>query len=230
MKKIFIQQHLGLGDNIVHNGMIRKLSLDNPDYLIYVPSKTHNFDNVKFMYRDNNKIIVIDVIDDYGMNKIIVGGNYDKIISPYLIGQNIFRYDKYFDDAFYLKINMDPQIKKDFFYVKRNLNKEIEIYNNIIKTIGNTKFNLIHEDFNTKRLIDRSKIKNNLPNFVITKNFNFFDLLYTIEMCEEFHIISSSFLSLSTCKKFNQKTYAHLYTGRNELSNYIIKNDIEIIN
>ncbi|MFN7656519.1 MAG: hypothetical protein ACK5OW_01895 [bacterium] len=229
MGKFFIKQHLGMGDNIVHNGMIRKLSLDNPNYDIYVPSKTHNFNNVKFMFRDTEKIKVVDIINDEGMFNHIEQNHYDHVVSSYLIGQTQFDYGQYFDDTFYLKVGMDPKVKKEFFKIERDLIKENIVYEKIISIVGSEKFNLIHEDVETNRVIDRGKISNNLPNFVITKDFNFFDLLYTIEMCSEFHIISSSFLSLSMCKKFNENTFAHMYSGRMELTNYISQNGINII-
>ena len=34
--KIFIKHHLGLGDCIVHNGMVRKFLNDYPDYEIWI--------------------------------------------------------------------------------------------------------------------------------------------------------------------------------------------------
>ena len=62
--KIYIRHHLGLGDNIVHNGLIRKISIDNPNSDIYIPIKYQNYDNVSFMFRDNNKIKINKVNDD----------------------------------------------------------------------------------------------------------------------------------------------------------------------
>lgn len=41
-KKLFVKQHLGLGDNIVHNGMVRKISEDHPEYDIYIPKITQH--------------------------------------------------------------------------------------------------------------------------------------------------------------------------------------------
>ncbi len=49
--KLFVYLHQGMGDLIVHNGMIRKLSEDYPDYQIYVPSVNQNFNNVEYMFR-----------------------------------------------------------------------------------------------------------------------------------------------------------------------------------
>ena len=47
---ILIHHHLGLGDHIVCNGLVRNLIQKNQIYGIFV--KKHNVDNVMFMYKD----------------------------------------------------------------------------------------------------------------------------------------------------------------------------------
>jgi hypothetical protein len=38
---IFIKTHLGMGDNIVHNGLIRKIAKENPTSQIFTAAKRH---------------------------------------------------------------------------------------------------------------------------------------------------------------------------------------------
>ena len=54
---------MGMGDHIVHNGMVRKIAQDYPEYQICLGTKRHYWENVKYMYRDNPQISVINVGD-----------------------------------------------------------------------------------------------------------------------------------------------------------------------
>ena len=66
MKRIFLIHHLGLGDHIVCNGLVREL-IKKCD-LIYFPVKHHNFATVKFMFRDiPNHIKYVTVNNDNEM-------------------------------------------------------------------------------------------------------------------------------------------------------------------
>lgn len=228
-KKIFVKQHLGLGDNIVHNGMVRKISEDFVDFEIVVPAKPHNFDNVSFMYRDNPKIKVVSVENDYQMDVHINQSGYYKIISSFLIDQNEFDYSKDFDDAFYLKAGYDPKIKTTHFYIERDYEEENRIFKELVLDNDISEYIFIHEKTEEGILIDRNRIQNNLSIVYADKKYKTFSLLGVIEKAKECHIISSSFLSLLMCYNINKNTYAHMYSDRMELSEYIKNNKINVI-
>ena len=58
----YIYQHLGLGDHIICNGLLRKLISDDDQYILFV--KEHNIDTVSFMYRDIINMKFYSVKDD----------------------------------------------------------------------------------------------------------------------------------------------------------------------
>lgn len=228
-KKLFVKQHLGLGDNIVHNGMVRKISEDHPEYDIYIPAKLHNIDNVRFMYRDNQNIKVVEINNDTEMDTYILTNRFDKIISSFLIGQKTFNYSKDFDDAFYLMSGYDPKIKHDYFYLERDINEENRVYQELIDDNNISDYIFLHEKKDENITIDRDKINNDLPIIYADKKYKTFSLLKVIENAKECHIISSSFLSLLMCYKINNNVFAHMYSDRSELSDYVNKNGIKII-
>jgi hypothetical protein len=227
--KIFIKHHLGFGDCIVHNGMVRKLSKDNPDSEIWVSSYHHNLENVKFMYRDNPKINIVGVSSDLETNNHLDTTQYDLVISTFISGTKYNDYSKYGDDAFYLLVEMSPNIKTEYFNIERDYIKEQKIYEELIINQNIDEYIFIHEKEDQGILIDRNKIKNNLPIIYAEKKYKTFELLGVIEKAKECHIISSSFLSLFMCKKYNQNVFAHMYSDRIELQEYIKKNGINII-
>ena len=55
MNKILVHHHLGLGDHIICNGLVNQIShgLD----IVHLPVKTHYYEMIKFLYRENNILV-----------------------------------------------------------------------------------------------------------------------------------------------------------------------------
>ncbi len=229
MEKIFVKTHLGMGDNIVHNGMIRKIAKDNPDCQIYTAAKKHYFKNVEFMYRDNKNITVISVDGDPGMHVHLRDVKYDKVITSHFADDNSVPYEVYFDDAFYMLVGMDPNIKTEYFHIDRDYERENEIYDELITKNGITDYVFVHEKTEERILIDRNRLESNLPVVVAEPKYGIFELLKVIENAKSVNVVSSSFLSLFMCKKFNEKTFAHMYCDRKFITPYIVKNNVEVL-
>jgi hypothetical protein len=161
------------------------------------------------------------------MNQHLSKNKYDEIISSHFDTGNL-NYNVFFDDAFYNLVGIDPKIKRDYFYIERDSKKENEVYDELIIKNNITDYILIHEKPNENIVIDRNKIRDDLPIVFVDPKYKIFDLLKVIENATECHLISSSFLSLFTCKKYNEKVFAHMYPDRVELANYIFENNIQI--
>lgn len=197
--------------------------------MISIYLKLHNIDNVRFMYRDNQNIKVVEINNDTEMDTYILTNRFDKIISSFLIGQKTFNYSKDFDDGFYLMSGYDPKIKHDYFYLERDINEENRVYQELIDDNNISDYIFLHEKKDENITIDRDKINNDLPIIYADKKYKTFSLLKVIENAKECHIISSSFLSLLMCYKINNNVFAHMYSDRSELSDYVNKNGIKII-
>jgi len=221
--KIFIDHHLGMGDTIVHNGLVRKISEENPDDEVYVLSKFQYFENVKFMYRDNKKIVVISN-SDTNFNDL----KFDIKISTYL---SEFNYDCYFDDAFYMTAKMNPEVKKEYFYLFRDENRENEVFEQLITSQGIVDYTFLHEKKDGGIRIDRNRIETKLPIVCASEEYSIFDLLKVIENAKSVNLISSAFLSLMMCKKYNKNIFAHMYcdNGRKHISSYVEKHNINVL-
>jgi hypothetical protein len=224
MKNLFYH-HLGLGDHIVHNGMIRyiysKLDLDDE---LYIFCKKHNFKNVEFMFRDIKRLKIITVIDD--VEAIEIFTKFDgKKINNVLNNKEHIDYHKLCDDIFYLKMGLNPNLKRGFFHIERDSYRENELFE---KVVTEKEYIFLHEDDERGFVIDRNKIDKNLPIVKSNIKYNFFDYLKVIENAKEVHLISSSFLSLITCIKLNVNVFAHLYLRNKSLSDYLKRNDINV--
>ena len=62
MERLYIHHHLGLGDHLDCNGMVRYI-LEHSDHdQVYVFSKSNYFSMIEYMYRDTDKIRVDDFL------------------------------------------------------------------------------------------------------------------------------------------------------------------------
>jgi hypothetical protein len=181
------------------------------------------------MYRDDDSIEVISCLDDNELHTHVINGNYDKVISSHFGDGNKYSYDTYFDDSFYIKIGMDPEIKTSHFKIERDEEIENKVFKELIEDKGITDYIFIHEKQDLKVLIDRNKINSDLPIILAETKYGIFELLKVIENAKSVHIISSSFLSLFMCKQYNKNTYAHMYCDRSHISPYVERCGIKII-
>lgn len=65
MSALFLKLHLGLGDSILCNGMVRVFAKDHDK--VFVPAKYHNADTVRWMFSDLPNVEVVSVKDDADM-------------------------------------------------------------------------------------------------------------------------------------------------------------------
>jgi hypothetical protein len=228
MCKIFVKHHLGLGDCITHNGMVRNVVNGHIDCEVFVSCKPHKYENIKFMYRDEPRIKILQ-LDDNETNLHLQSTKYDKVISSHFDAGTTFDYSVYGDDAFYYHAGFDPKIRIEDFYVKRDFEKEEFLYKNLTQGINSEKYIFIHEKPEQNIVIDRNKLQSDLPIIFAKSDYSFFDLLTIIEKAQEVHIISSCFLSFFMVKKLNIKTFAHMYADRSELTEMVKKNGIDVI-
>lgn len=70
MKDLFIRPHLGLGDAIICNGLVRHFAKFEPDRIIHVPCKTHNVASVRMMFSDLGTVEVKPVADDLAADRM----------------------------------------------------------------------------------------------------------------------------------------------------------------
>ena len=213
---IFIYQHLGLGDMISNNALIR--------YLIKINPKTNHFSifckkmhikTLKFMFRDLKKIKIVPISNDqkkekHEVNRYLKNFKKDyeliKIGHDFYLPTNALNPDK--NNPWHCTINFYKQFGLPFDYKyknsywKRNYKNEKKLFNKLVKNFKNYIF--IHDDIkrglkiNSDNFSKKFKvIKNDEKNFI-------FDYGLILENAKEIHLIESSFRQL--CDVLNLKT------------------------
>jgi len=217
----YIYHHLGLGDHIICNGLVRHLQKQHKKVSVFC--KYHNTINVSYMFRDNEDIQVIGVNDDEDVinyiqkNKIsneliVVGFNKLSLVEH-----------KRFDEGFYKSVDLPFSYRFEKFYVERDLDLENKILDEL--NPKKEKYIFVHG-------VDLSRVR---KDFKIIQNpiqYNIFNLISLIENSEEVHLMESSLKNLVNSYKMEKPNFFYHQYSRNypEYNNTQGLNNFEIIN
>jgi hypothetical protein len=194
-----IYHHLGLGDHIICNGLIRYIS---KTYSVALVVKHKNLTNVARMFRDC-KIMYAPIINDndniYGKGNLgwCFGG--DTSIN--------------FDESFYKQAGVPFEHRWKSFYIQRDYAKEkaVSSYLKLPK-----KFCLVHNQASAGKV--DINVKTDLPIIYMNKTpveETMFDWMGVIEQAAEIHCINSSFIHLVDSMEPTAKLY--FYDDRPQL-------------
>ena len=186
----YIYHHLGLGDHIICNGLVRTLINKNEEYKMFV--KSHNLTTVTSMYSDLKNLSFL-VGDDSYSNNFIRNNNLKR---EDLIIAGFYRHpqSKEFDDSFYLQNDVPFVNRWEKFHCNRDMEKEIGLFKKF--NVKEGEYIFLHDDKSRGYEIDESYVINkNLPIIrpVIGYTNNSFDYCYLMQHSKESHFMDSSF-------------------------------------
>ena len=206
----YIYHHMGLGDHIICNGMIRYFCKKYDNVVVFC--KDHYYDNINYMYRDLNNLEIFNFLDDEQVVEFI---NKNISVKNNLIKPGFQNLDSCldrmtFDEAFYYLAGLDFQIRFDEFYFERDLEKEEEV----CKTLNpdDEKYIFVLDDPKRGYNIDMTKVTDEYK--VIRNDFQFkmFDYIKLLENAEEIHMMQTGFLDMVNSYKMDKpKIYRHNY-------------------
>lgn len=202
MKYIF--HHLGLGDHIICNGLVRDLKEKYESLSVFC--HPYHAGSVEFMYRDDNKITVVPVGVVCEIESYISENNLEqKTIRVIAKPTNEVSWDQ----SFYTQLQIPPETKWEKFKILRDPEREKTLYDKL--NPNDEKFVLIHSagSDGIDRL-DYSKINDTYKKIFVQKyTENIFDFLLLIEKAQEIHCVESSFHLLVDSVNLNDNIYFH---------------------
>lgn len=222
MNKFLIYPHLGLGDFIICNGLIREICKKNKSDEFEVVSKPTHFQSVDFMFKDVKNLKTISLKSGDFANPenpeeiIFYARNENKNILK--IGHEFQDFRLNFDKSFYAQFEIDFKKRWDSFKVERDLTSE----KNLVEKLNiKEKYIFVHEDPSRGMRIDRYIHRKDLRVIKASTDLseNMFDYLSLIEGAEEVHVIESAFMFMIDSfpiegQLFNHR-YARSYPARN---------------
>ena len=204
----YIYHHLGLGDHIICNGIVRHYKELHKTVTVFC--KPHYFTNVDYMYRDDNDIIVLPIGEDSDVINYINQHNLQSDLIMVGFGRPGSEQGKTFDEGFYHTVNLPFFYRFSKFKFERNIEKELKVYNEL--NPKNEPYIYVHDDKDRGFSIDRNKINNNLKVIENNKRFLMFDMLTVIENATEVHSMQTGMKDLINSYNFNNpKFYLHWY-------------------
>ena len=215
-KSLYIYHHLGLGDHILCNGIIRFYAEKYEKIYLFV--KPHNVKNVSYMYRDLLNIKFIPMEDS--QVKFFMSVNPDNeylvvgITPEWFKKLDITKEFETFDIGFYMAANVPIEEKWNKFYFERDASIEKDTFYNKLGLKDDEEFIVVHDDPKNGRSFKSQHIPKDIKiinpgNF---KDVGIFDFLYTFEKAKELHLMNSSFMNLVDCILLNtNKLVLHSY-------------------
>ena len=206
LNTFYLYTHLGLGDIILCNGLIREVCAKYPNVTIFC--KPEYYTSVSFMFRDiknltieksNDHLIKTMLLNVPDECKYVVGhGNYDSLINKYT-----------FDECFYRQIGLKFTKRWNSFYVKRDHELEDRLYKDII---DGKDYAFIHDDPSRGYIISEKYINPNLKKIRPKNVDNIFSYIKILENATEIHCMDSCFKHLADSFDMgNKKLFYHLY-------------------
>lgn len=210
MQNVLLYQHLGLGDHIICNGLIREICKLNHNF--FLVAKQCYYQSVRFMFRDIKNLEVIQLTsgtpnEPENFSEILQYTEKNKL-KMVKIGHEKMIYQMGPDKSFYNQFNVNFQIRWSEFKVYRDFCREQKLFD---KYNIDSDYIFIHDDKDrgmaTKNIRGNMRIVRAEPSLTD----NIFDYLTLLERAKEIHCIESCFAHLVDSFNFDNKLYFHRY-------------------
>lgn len=218
---MIIYHHLGLGDHIICNGLVKHIAENKKISLL---CKSRNIHNIKFMYSEDTNIDIIEVIDDSNANSYC---SPDCLRIGFHSG-GVFYQNIGWDEMFYKHANIDFEYSWSKFCCTQNIQEENRLYDLIIKS--NTNYAFVHRiGSNNTNGIDDTLIDSSLKIIEPDPNINLFLYRKIIEQAREVHCINSSFIHFTDRIDPIGKLFYHKNFKLKPYSDFTLKHNWNII-
>jgi hypothetical protein len=212
MKNVLLYQHLGLGDHIICNGLIREIC--KLDHNFTIIAKPCYYQSVRFMFRDIKNLDVVSIksgTPDEGENySEILQYVQENQLEMVKIGHEKMIYQMGSDKSFYNQFNVGFDRRWSSFKVYRDYCREQKLFD---KLNIDSDYIFIHDSNNTSRGAITKNINPNIRAIRVDPKLtdNIFDYLILIERAREIHCVESCFALLVDSFNFDGKLYFHRY-------------------
>lgn len=187
---VVVYHHMGLGDHIVCNGLVRTLAENNNVRLL---CKYKNINNVSFMYRDNPNIELIGIDNDNDANSYC--DNNNGLRCGFGVGGTQYP-NVLWDETFYLNANIPFDHSWSKFHYERDTDHENQLFNKLVPQ-GQPFVFIHHTDSTGADRINWDHVAKDKLNIISDERIGFFSYTKIIELADEVHCVNSSYKHLA---------------------------------
>ena len=200
-RTLFVHHHLGMGDHIICNGLIRSLLGTNSVFQsVAVFAKERNYKRVQRMFDDDSRITVISIPSDANevlyVNAVVEQYKIcDFIRCGFGMGDNLENMGlvSNFDVGFYACAGIPFEHRWTNFRLRRNTESEQKALNQLNPT--GQPFAFVHDD-PSRGFILNPNISKELHVIKNDPSIDVFDMISILENASEIHCMESSFRCL----------------------------------
>lgn len=202
-----LYHHLGLGDHILCNALVRHFAARHATLGLFV--KRRYLESVRFMYRDNPGIRFFAVRDDREVGDFL--HHWPKAPCIRIGFENLDISTLSFAESFYQQVGLDYARRWDGM-VQRDRAREEALYHRLVGQPGPYIF--VHDDPGRGYVIDRDRLPADLP--VVRPQPGLTDIIFdyalVLERATEIHCMDSSFRHVvDTLELSGPRLFLHLY-------------------
>lgn len=201
----YLYTHLGLGDIILCNGIIRNVCKKYDSVSIFC--KPHYAKSVQYMLRDLKNLTVI-IAEDHEASTILLSVPENM---QYRVGHGaLINYidNDTFDACFYKQIGLAFRKRWDDFFLERDSRLEEEIYK---KYVPDAPYAFVHDDIARGFIIDNNRVNTELKIVRPELIDNVFLYCKLIENASEIHCMDSCFKHIVDSYPIKSKLFYHRY-------------------
>ena len=208
-KSIILMTHLGLGDQIILNGLINYISKKYEK--IILPVQKSNFKTIQFLYSENSVVDVIEYPKDQELDFIEELSSSSAMDILQIGFQKVGK--KPFNLAFYSQLKIPYKYSYTHFYYPENKDSELELKDHLINfySTSSSEIILVHNE-SSKGVFMLDKVKFNNPIYITKESDKYGNLFYysqIIKEAKEIHCLDSSFAHLVERTDTKAKLYFH---------------------
>jgi hypothetical protein len=221
LKKIKTKQfvaytHLGLGDHIICNGLINKLSKNYE--LIHLPVKSRDFSNLEYMYSENPVIKLFKIEHESEVEDI---KKYSTELELKVLKIGFKKRFPPFNLSFYKQLDLNYEISFNEFSLPENIEKENKLKNHLLKTYKiRDEYQVVHNQSSYGEV--KLKINPELQSVYIDKKTDIFNNLFfykkILGQAKEIHCLDSSVLHLAERIETSGNLFFHKIKKENQIS------------
>ena len=205
MSKLYVHHHLGLGDHIDCNAMIRIFLEEYEFDSVNVFAKEKYFDMIKYMYRDESNINIIKVPNEDEYNYISNFISENDIINFIKVGHDYYPWGQEEKlgmgcaEIFYSQMDIPYERRFDDFYYERDEKEEKRLYEKL--NPDNEEYIFVHDDATRGFEIPIEELEHiaETKDIKIIRNDiteNLFHFGMVLEKAKQIHCMESAFRSL----------------------------------
>ncbi len=220
MSKVCIVPHLGLGDMIILNGMVRVVCQANDEVMLFAKKAYVNSIRSLFHGIPNLRMKFVDECHEFYANdcelikRVVADMGYALLPMGVHTSEDWRSLDDIWSRALYRQVGLDPDLMYSEFHVSRNQDREAMMLATVHKAVGMA-YVVVHDDPARDFVIDRACLPPGLPVVHVDdkrwRSDNIFDYIQVIDNSVQFHGFDSCFMLLADFLHLGARNFCHAY-------------------